>query len=251
MKQEVFFYQKGLSGEVRVNMFDYIFFDCMETLVDLKKLPALKDYAAWAYYGSGAEERWVDFDEFFRYYLLARQELSAKLPEYADYDMYTRFLHIVRLSMPDMPYEVMESTAADLYRNYWRNYKSGSFVRDDVLHALPQLMKRYKMGVVSNFMITGGIEEMLELHGIAGYFEFVVTSVAVGWIKPHPAIYKKALELANIAPEKVIFVGDDLMNDYTAPAEFGMLTVYLDRSGRHPELKRRVTDFKELEKMLL
>lgn len=230
--------------------FDYIFFDCMETLIDLEKLPALKDYAAWAYYGSGAEERWADFDEFFRYYMLARQELSAKMPEYADYDMYTRFLHIVRLST-DKPYEVIEKTAADLYRNYWHNYRSGSYVRSDVMHALPLLMKQYKLGVVSNFMITGGIEEMLELHDIARYFEFVVTSVAVGWVKPHPVIYKKALELADIAPEKVIFVGDDFVNDYTAPAELGMHTVFLDRSGRHPELERRVTGFDELEKMLL
>ena len=58
-----------------MNNFDYIFFDCMETLVDLQKLPTVRDYAEWAYKGSGVEELWEDFDEFFRYNMLAKKEL--------------------------------------------------------------------------------------------------------------------------------------------------------------------------------
>ena len=234
-----------------MNTFDYIFFDCMETLIDLEQLPSIRDYAAWAYYGSGVEDLWEDFDEFFRYYLLAKQDIFSRLPEHADCEVYGRFLHIVKLSHPDIPYEVMESTATILYKNYWSNYKSGSYIRKDVLQVLPQLKERYKMGVVSNFMVMGGIEEMLELHDIRKYFEFVVTSVAEGWMKPHTAIYKKALELADTPPERIAFVGDDFINDYTAPSELGMTTVYLDRFDRHPELERRVVDFTELREMLL
>ena len=231
--------------------FDYIFFDCMETLIDLKKLPTMRDHAAWAYNGSSVEEYWEDFDEFLRYYLLAKQDLSSKLPEHADYEMYGRFLHLVMLSLPDMPYGLMESTAERLYKNYWSNYKAGSYVEEDVLMELPKLAKQYKMGVVSNFMVMGGIEEMLELHDIKKYFEFVVTSVAEGWRKPHPAIYEKALSHARIRPERVLFVGDDYVNDYTAPSDFGMTAIFLDRFDRHTELKRRVKNFTELFEMIL
>lgn len=231
--------------------FDYIFFDCMETLIDLHKLPNTRDYAAWAYYGSGVEELWEDFDEFFRYYMLAKQDLSSRLPEYADYEIRERFLHIVRLSLPDMPYNIMESTCEMLYKNYWSNYKSESYVWEDVLQTLPQLSTGFKMGVVSNFMVMGGIEEMLGIHDIKKYFEFIVTSVAEGWRKPHPAIYAKALEQAGVVPEKVIFVGDDYMNDYIAPSELGMTPFYLDRYDRHPELGSRVTSFHALREMLL
>ena len=102
------------------------------------------------------------------------------------------------------------------------------------------------MGVVSNFMIMGGIEEMLEMHGIREYFEFVVTSVEEGWRKPHPAIYSKALEYAGVTPEEVIFVGDDFLNDYTTPFELGMTPYFLDRYGRKTGLENRITSFHEL-----
>ena len=231
--------------------FDYIFFDCMETLIDLHKLPTIRDYAAWAYDGSGVEGFWADFDEFFRFYLLAKQDLSSRLPENADYEMRGRFLHIVKLSLTDMPYGLMEATAGILYENYWRHYKAGSYVREDVIQTLPKLRKQFKMGVVSNFMVMDGIEELLGLHEIRECFEFVVTSVAVGWRKPHPIIYKKALEYADVAPERVLFVGDDFVNDYIAPSELGITPFYLDRYDRHPELGNRVTSFNELQEILL
>lgn len=224
----------------------YIFFDCMETLVDLHKLPAMRDYAAWAYEGSGLEGLWGGLDEFFRYYLLSKQELALRLPEHADYEMRGRFSHLVELSLPDLSYEAVESTAGALYRNYWNNYKAGSYIKEDVKAILPKLKEHYKMGVVSNFMVMGGIEELLEAHGIRGYFDFVVTSVAEGWKKPHRLIYEKAYELAGVIPEQVVFVGDDFKNDYLTPSAMGMRAIYLDRSGKHPELQSRATNFHEL-----
>jgi putative hydrolase of the HAD superfamily len=238
----------------RVNLLnkpEYLFFDCMETLIDLHKLPALRDYAAWAYEGSGVEEIWGDFDEFFRYYLLAREELSARIPEYADYEMRGRYLHIVKISLPELPYEMVEPVAGKLYDNYWRNYKAGSYVKEDVRDTLADLSGQFKMGVVSNFRIINGIEELLEIHDLRKYFEFVVTSVAEGWRKPHPAIYAKALELASVSPGQVVFVGDDFENDYTAPMKLGMRPVHLDRYGRRPGLEPRVCDFYGLKEILL
>ena len=229
---------------------EYIFFDCMETLVDLHVLPTMREYAAWAYDGSGIEDMWEDFDEFLRYYMLARQDLASRLPEHADYEMKLRFLHLLELSLPELPYERIEAAADILYRNYWKNYKSVCYVREDVKNALPQLGKLLKMGVVSNFMVMGGIQELLELQGIIGHFEFVVTSIEEGVKKPHPAIYDKALKLAEVKPGQVIFVGDDFINDYTKPAELGMHAVCLDRYNKHTELECRVKDFRELEELI-
>lgn len=228
----------------------YIFFDCMETLIDLKKLPTSRDYAAWAYEGSGLEGYWKGLDEFFRYYLLSKQELASRLPEHADYELRGRFLHLVRLSLHQLPYELMETVAGTLYKNYWKTYKAGSYVKDEVRNALSKLKERFELGVVSNFMVMGGIEEMLEMHGIREHFNFVVTSVAEGWKKPHPAIYQKALKLAQVEPEQVIFVGDDYINDFIAPSELGMQPIYLDRYGKHPELSSRAEDFTKLAEML-
>ncbi|MGE5613169.1 MAG: HAD family hydrolase [Bacillota bacterium] len=229
-----------------MNNIEFVFFDCMETLVDLYKLPTIRDYAAWAYDGSGVENLWEDFDEFFRYYILAKEDLAARLPEYADYDMKERFFHLVRLSLTGMPYEIMDKTAGTLFENYWRNYKAGCYVREDVRLMMPLLKKHFRMGVVSNFMVPGGIEELLERFEISGYFEFVVTSVAEGWRKPHKAIYQKALELAGISPEQAVFVGDDYINDYYTTKSMGMNAILLDRYNKRTELKDRVGNFYEL-----
>jgi putative hydrolase of the HAD superfamily len=228
----------------------YLFFDCMETLIDLYKLPAIRDYAAWAYEGSGLEGLWEGLDEFFRYYLLSKQELGLRLPERSEYEMRGRFLHLVQLSLPDLSYEAMESTAGALYRNYWRNYKAGTYIKEDVKIILPKLREHYRTGVVSNFMVMGGIEELLEMHGIREHFDFVVTSVAEGWRKPHRLIYERALELAGVTPGQVTFVGDDFENDYLTPSEMGMQAIYLDRYGKHPELESRVTNYFELWQLL-
>jgi putative hydrolase of the HAD superfamily len=233
-----------------MNNAEYIFFDCMETLVDLNKLPTVRDYAAWAYDGSGMENLWEDFDEFFRYYLLAKEDLAAKLPEHADYNLKERFFHLVRLSLSGMPYEIMETTAEALFDNYWRNYKAGCYIREDVRLMLPLLKNHYKMGVVSNFMVMGGIEELLERFEIRGYFEFVVTSVAERWRKPHRAIYQKALKLAGISPKQAVFVGDDYINDYSAVESMGMNAILLDRYNKRPDLKNRVGNFYELLEVL-
>ena len=222
----------------------------METLVDLHVLPTSREYAAWAFEGSGAEELWDDFDTFHRYYILSKKELASQLPEYADYEMKLRFLQLIKLSLPKLDYERMEATAERLRDNYWKNYKSVCYLRQDVRLALPKLGKLIKMGVVSNFMVMGGIQELLELTGIRDRFGFVVTSVEEGVIKPHPAIYGRALQLAGVKPEQVIFVGDDYINDYVKPAELGMYTVCLDRSGKHADLERRVGDFNELEELI-
>ncbi len=233
-----------------MSIFKYIFFDCMETLVDLHVLPTRRDYAAWAFEGSGVEELWEDFEAFYRYYMLSRQELASQLPEFADYEMKLRFLKLIRLSLPELDYGRMEAAADRLRDNYWKNYKSVCYLREDVRNALPRLGKLLKLGVVSNFMVMGGIQELLEMTGIKDRFEFVVTSVEEGVVKPHPAIYGKALQLAGVEPEQVIFVGDDYVNDYVKPAELGMYTICLDRCDKHSGLERRVRDFNELEELV-
>lgn len=234
----------------KVEKSKFILFDCMETLIDLRKLPNLRDYAAWGFYGSGVEELWEDFDEYFRYYQLAKAELSARLPEYADYEMKGRFFQVVRSSFPDLDFGKAEETAEKLYAAYWHNYKAMSYVREDVREVLPDIANSCRLGVVSNFMVMGGIEELLEMHGLGRYFEFVVTSVAEGWRKPHPAIYSKALYNMGLFDGDIVFVGDDYINDYVTPGKLGMKPILLDRYERYPELADRVSDFYQLREKL-
>ena len=49
-------------------------------------------------------------------------------------------------------------------------------------------------------------------------------SSEVGWRKPHPAIFERALEALDVAPERAIFVGDKLSTDVAGASALGMTT---------------------------
>jgi len=233
-----------------INGVEYIFFDCMETLIDLYKLPSLEDYAMWAYDGSGAEGYWESFDDFVGCYAESKRELASSLPEHAEYEMRGRFLHMIRSVDEGMPAQQAEAAADLLYRNYWKNYKAQCYVSDEVRETLERLKRTVPMAVVSNFMVMDGIEELLEMLDIRKYFSFVVTSVKVGRRKPHSEIYKEAVRLSGVSPGQIVFVGDDYVNDYIAPCNIGMKAIYYDKNNRHTDAKLRIVRFPELPGLL-
>ena len=227
-----------------------ILFDCMETLVDLTELPSLRDYALWAFDGSGTEKDWGNFDTFYECYNTARKEISQKLPEHKEYEISERFEAAVRIGFPHADGKTLAHIKQSLYDNFWRNYKSRCYVSCEVSGVLRELKGRFILGVVSNFMVDGGIEELLKENGIEDSFDFIVTSIGEGWRKPHPGIYEAAMKKSGVAPAEVLFIGDDYLNDYIAPMEIGMSTILLDRFDRYPEVETRARDFYSIIEIL-
>ncbi|ATW26894.1 HAD family hydrolase [Candidatus Formimonas warabiya] len=226
--------------------FQWIFFDCMETLVDLTQLPAQKDYALWAFQGSGREDFWEGFEEFFCHYQLVKKTMGEEFPQFQEHEISRGFERVIRLKAPDAPGARISAIRDGLCRNFWTNYVAKCYVQDEVKMVLRQLVQDYQLGVVSNFTVMNGIEELLKKNGIDQYFRFVITSVKEGWRKPHPRIYQAALERARVAPESVLFVGDDFECDYAGPGRLGFRTLLLDRSDRFLHVPARVRNFPEL-----
>jgi putative hydrolase of the HAD superfamily len=227
-----------------------ILFDCMETLVDLTELPALSDYARWAFDDSGVEHLWDGFEAFFSGYEKTIRILRDQMPQHGEYDMKERLAWTVRLNLPQSGEAEVGAIADQLNATYWNAYKSRCYVKEDVRETLTCLGNTRLLGVVSNFMVPDGIEELLDSNGILLSFTFVVTSIREGWRKPHDIIYRAALQRSGIPPEETVFIGDDYINDYIAPRKLGFHTILLDRYGRHGEVKERMTDFYQLEGIL-
>lgn len=233
-----------------MNKIRYLFFDCMETLVDLWELPSSSDYGRWAFEGSDVECLWRDFDEFYHCYEQAIIKIKNELPQYKEYDMYTRLFEAVRIKFFEKSSVAMHWIAEGLYRRYWDTYRGKCYVREEVRTALMGLHKQYRMGVVSNFMVRNGIQDLLQENGIFSYFEFVVTSIEEGWRKPHTHLYQVALQKAQVSVDNSVFIGDDLENDYNKPKELGFSVIFLDRKARYPELKEGIEGFEEIEGLL-
>lgn len=87
----------------------------------------------------------------------------------------------------------------------------------------------YRLGIVSNW--EPRLPALCAAHGIDAYFDFAVISEAEGYVKPHPHLYRRALELAGAPPERVLHVGDMLREDVEGAAQVGIRTVLVDRGN--------------------
>jgi len=228
----------------------YILFDCMETLIDLTKLPSLRDYALWAFKGSGSEHYWEDFEEFLEGYKLAKKTIAEKLSEHKEYEISERFEFITRLKLTGCEENKIREITKTLYENFWKTYMLKCYVKDDVRTTLTDLAKEYQLGVVSNFMVKGGVEELLKKNDIIQYFDLIITSIDVGWRKPHPNIYKAAIDKAQTLPGEIVFVGDNYKNDYIGAKKAGFIPVFLDRQGKYCDIHCKISNFYELMEML-
>lgn len=226
-----------------------ILFDCMETLIELYELPGEKEYALWAYEDSGMEKTWNGFDEFLEHFCLIRRMLKEKYPHHKEYDIRQRYRLIIEEKMGREEQSISD-ILEKLIDNYWNRYKKNCFVKQDVVDVLGALAKIYRMGVVSNFIVIDGVEELLRDHRIDCFFDFVVTSVLEGWRKPHPVIYNAALKMAGVEAKNAIFIGDDFINDFLTPKKMGFKALLYDKKAIYPDIKERFTQFEDLPEQI-
>jgi putative hydrolase of the HAD superfamily len=74
--------------------------------------------------------------------------------------------------------------------------------------------------------------------GILGRFETVVVSDEVGWRKPRPVIFQRALAAMGLRPEECLFIGDRPEIDVAGAKAMGMGAAWLnpDRAPLPPGL---------------
>jgi glucose-1-phosphatase len=86
---------------------------------------------------------------------------------------------------------------------------------------LEELRKRYRLGALSNSNELHWARNTNELK-IIELFEFAISSHQVGLCKPHPDIYKVAIDRARVSsPEAIVFF-DDLAANVEAAKSAGM-----------------------------
>ena len=116
---------------------------------------------------------------------------------------------------------------------------------------LRQLSDRYRLGVVSNF--TGNLDHCLAELRLIGFFSVIADSQVVGWAKPDPRIFERALETLHAEASVAWMVGDNFENDIRPAAALGLGTCWLADARRQapsdsPAGNRiaRLTDLPEL-----
>jgi putative hydrolase of the HAD superfamily len=98
--------------------------------------------------------------------------------------------------------------------------------RKGVRRVLAELSESYDLGVISNSMSLAP-RRFLEQHGLEKYFKVIVVSGEVGYRKPHPEIFKLALEKLGASPGEVVHVGNSPEEDVKGAKGAGMLSVLI------------------------
>lgn len=122
---------------------------------------------------------------------------------------------------------------------------------DDVVPTLHRLTDNgLRLGLISNF--DGWLEAMLVEMEVGETFEVAVISGVEGVEKPDPAIYRLALERAEVHPHEAIHVGDSPVMDIAPSQQAGMTAVLLDRNKRYADTREtmRIETLEELPTVL-
>ncbi|OAI40331.1 hypothetical protein AYO38_06010 [bacterium SCGC AG-212-C10] len=83
-----------------------------------------------------------------------------------------------------------------------------------------------KIGLVSNTTTRPArMERYLDSIGLLGQLDHRVYSCALGIRKPHPDIYRAALDGLSVQADDAVFVGDRLREDVAGPQSIGMRAV--------------------------
>lgn len=103
----------------------------------------------------------------------------------------------------------------------------------------------YRLGMGSNYdsrltAVLAGFPELRPLR------QRVIISSLVGFRKPARQFFAEVIHQMECQPHQVLFVGDDLTNDYLAATEAGLAAVLLDTENRQPEIPRRIRRLTEL-----
>jgi FMN phosphatase YigB (HAD superfamily) len=90
--------------------------------------------------------------------------------------------------------------------------------------------------LVTNTLSRGDDESWTDWRrvGLADSIDAIVTSHSVGWQKPHRRIFERALELASVAPEEAVMVGDRLDADVWGASRLGIRTVLRRTAHEQP-----------------
>ena len=107
-----------------------------------------------------------------------------------------------------------------------------------------------KLGVISNF--DSRIYSVMRSLKILEFFDDVTISSETGYAKPHPGIFRAAIAACDEVPGRILFVGDNPVDDVEAGQAAGLHAVLIDRTGRYSGLSslRRIENLRGIVPLL-
>jgi len=123
-------------------------------------------------------------------------------------------------------------TAAAMARDY-------GALRDETLRPFPgavEALAEFRRRGIRLAMITNGAgsyqRRKIARFELAPHFEAILVEGEVGYGKPDPRVFRRALGLLDVKPSDAWMVGDDLARDVAGAKSVGVRAVWVDARGR-------------------
>jgi len=95
----------------------------------------------------------------------------------------------------------------------------------------------YRLGLVSNAGDNKDVFQLVDRFEIEPFFDFILTSAACSYRKPHPRIFELALAHWHIPPQEIAMVGDSLDADICGAQSLGLFSIWITRRVSNPHTK--------------
>jgi putative hydrolase of the HAD superfamily len=207
-----------------------LLFDVNGTLIDIETNEALEEIyrvlANFLSYQGIAIGRGELRDLYFQ---TIRDQLAASREEYPELDivnvwrdLLTRKGNPASRAVPAERLKQLPYFLAEMHRALSRQRLQ---LFPEVRTVLEQLRPYYRMAVVTDAMSPYALPE-LRMVGLGDFFNPVIVSGDLGYRKPDPRLFHKALEGLGERAEETVYIGNDLDNDVLGARQVGMKTVF-------------------------
>lgn len=124
--------------------------------------------------------------------------------------------------------EVLNACAREIYVEWAACHHF--FLYDDVADVMEQLsLGGIKVGLISNSHRS--LDDFQAHFNLGATVVAAVSSAEHGYLKPHPSIFRTALDQAGVRAEVSVMVGDSVAHDVEGARGVGMRPVLLHRAG--------------------
>jgi putative hydrolase of the HAD superfamily len=131
---------------------------------------------------------------------------------------------------------IPEHTRRDALDAYYAVTQTNWMLEPEAPQALGNLQSAgLRLGMISNAGDNRDVFQLVEKFRLEPYFDFILTSAACSYRKPHPRIFEIALSHWNLMPDQTAMIGDRLDADVGGSKLLGMYAIWAKRHAKgHP-----------------
>lgn len=228
---------------IEPQMIKAILLDCWGTILHAPRLMT-RESAIEAFHRTLRELGYeADFKNFREAYLreAERQHREAD-SDYRELDYVERLRRVLEAIGLE---EDAKRLAEEIWRRYLDEWPRQSRLDPEAPRLLRRLREAYKLALVTNFPDLPTAHRVFDTLNLWEYFDAILVSAEVGYRKPSPIIFQKALERLGVKPQEAVMVGDTLEADVEGARKLGVKTILID-----PERARKGESLKGVDAII-